>query len=119
MEAEGIGSGPPGIDPRPALDRWRRRPWAQAPGLHQRTPKKMKRLALRSALSARASEEAVMVIEDFDWSAPKTKQAVTLLEAMGAGGKSLVVLAARRRSRPIVPQPPSCPHAASRAPRPL
>jgi len=58
----------------------------------QRTPKKMKRLALRSALSARASEEAVMVIEDLDWSSPKTKQAVTLLEAIGAGGKSLVVL---------------------------
>jgi large subunit ribosomal protein L4 len=52
----------------------------------------MKRLALRSALSARASEEAVMVIEDIDWSTPKTKQAVTLLEAIGAGGKSLVVL---------------------------
>jgi large subunit ribosomal protein L4 len=52
----------------------------------------MKRLALRSALSARASEEAVMVIEDFDWNAPKTKQAITLLEAIGAGGKSLVVL---------------------------
>ena len=58
----------------------------------QRTPKKMKRLALRSALSAHASEEAVMVIEDIDWSSPKTKQAVTLLEAIGAGGKTLVVL---------------------------
>jgi large subunit ribosomal protein L4 len=58
----------------------------------QRTPKKMKRLALRSALSARASEEAVMVIEDIDWSTPKTKQAITLLDAIGAGGKSLVVL---------------------------
>jgi large subunit ribosomal protein L4 len=58
----------------------------------QRTPKKMKRLALRSALSARASEDAVIVIEDIDWSTPKTKQAVTLLEAIGAAGKSLVVL---------------------------
>jgi large subunit ribosomal protein L4 len=58
----------------------------------QRTPKKMKRLALRSALSARASEDAIMVIEDIDWSTPKTKQAVTLLDAIGAGGKSLVVL---------------------------
>ncbi len=58
----------------------------------QRTPKKMRRLALRSALSARASEEAVMVIEDLDWSTPKTKQAVSFLEAIGAGGKSLVVL---------------------------
>ncbi|MGI9611122.1 MAG: 50S ribosomal protein L4 [Acidimicrobiia bacterium] len=58
----------------------------------QRTPKKMKRLALRSALSARASEEAVKVVEDFDWSSPKTKQAVSLLDAIGASGKTLVVL---------------------------
>lgn len=58
----------------------------------QRTPKKMKRLALRSALSARASEAAVKVIEDIDWAAPKTKQAATLLRAIGADGKALVVL---------------------------
>jgi large subunit ribosomal protein L4 len=58
----------------------------------QRTPKKMKRLALRSALSARASEEAIRVVEDIDWSAPKTKQATTLLQAMDCAGKTLVVL---------------------------
>ena len=58
----------------------------------QRTPKKMKRLALRSALSARASEAAIKVVDDIDWSAPKTKQAVTLLSAMEAKGKTLVVL---------------------------
>jgi len=58
----------------------------------QRTPKKMKRLALRSALSARASEAAIMVVDDIDWSSPKTKQAVKLLSAMDASGKTLVVL---------------------------
>jgi large subunit ribosomal protein L4 len=58
----------------------------------QRTPKKMKRLALRSALSARASEAAIKVVDDIDWSGPKTKQAVTLLGAMEARGKTLVVL---------------------------
>ena len=58
----------------------------------QRTPKKMKRLALRSALSARASEAAVKVVDDIDWSTPKTKQAVKLLTAMDAAGKTLVVL---------------------------
>jgi len=58
----------------------------------QRTPKKMKRLALCSALSARASESAIKVVDDIDWSAPKTKQAVTLLNAMDAQGKTLVVL---------------------------
>lgn len=58
----------------------------------QRTPKKMKRIALLSALSARASEEAIRVVEDLDWPTPKTKQAVGLLEAMDARGKTLVVL---------------------------
>ena len=58
----------------------------------QRTPKKMKRLALCSALSARASESAIKVVEEFDWATPKTKQAVGLLQAMEASGKTLVVL---------------------------
>lgn len=58
----------------------------------QRTPKKMKRLALRSALSARASEAAVKVVEDIDWTTPKTKQAAGLLDAMGANGKTLLVI---------------------------
>ena len=58
----------------------------------QRTPKKMKKLALRSALSARASEAAVLVVEDLDWATPKTKQAVGLLGAMGASGKTLLVI---------------------------
>ncbi|MEA1904055.1 MAG: 50S ribosomal protein L4 [Actinomycetota bacterium] len=58
----------------------------------QRTPKKMKRLALRSALSARASEEAVLIVDDIDWSTPKTKQAAGLLKAMDASGKTLLVL---------------------------
>jgi large subunit ribosomal protein L4 len=60
----------------------------------QRTPKKMKRLALRSALSARAAEGNVRVIESFSWSDPKTKVAAGLLEAIGAPGKTLVVLSA-------------------------
>lgn len=58
----------------------------------QRTPKKMKKLALRSALSARASEGAVMVVDSIDWTEPKTRQAKGLLEAMGIDRKTLVVL---------------------------
>ena len=58
----------------------------------QRTPKKMKRLALRSALSARASEAAIRVVDDIDWTAPGTKQAVTLLQALDARGKTLMIL---------------------------
>lgn len=58
----------------------------------QRTPKKMKRLALHSALSVRASESAVKVVEEIDWTTPKTKQAVALLDSMKADGKTLLVL---------------------------
>lgn len=58
----------------------------------QRTPKKMKKLALRSALSARAAEEAVAVVESIDWTEPKTRQAKELLSAMVNGGRTLVVL---------------------------
>lgn len=58
----------------------------------QRTPKKMKRLALVSALSARASESAIKVVEPLDWARPKTKQAVALLGSLGNTGKTLLVL---------------------------
>ncbi len=58
----------------------------------QRTPKKMKRLALRSALSVRAAEGQIKVVETFDaWEAPKTKNATTLLTAMGLTGKVLLI----------------------------
>lgn len=60
----------------------------------QRTPKKMKRLALRGALSARASESEVKVIDAFDWATPKTKLAKSLLGSIEAGRKILVVLGA-------------------------
>lgn len=58
----------------------------------QSTPKKMKRLALRSALSARASEEAVKVVEEIDWALPKTKQAAALLHAMEVRGNTVLVV---------------------------
>jgi large subunit ribosomal protein L4 len=58
----------------------------------QRTPKKMKRLALRSALSARASEEAIKVVEEIDWATPKTSQAAGLLKAMELKGNTVLVV---------------------------
>ena len=47
----------------------------------QKTPKKMVRLALRSALSDRAADDKVKVV-DFGWDAPKTAQAVAALAAL-------------------------------------
>lgn len=58
----------------------------------QRTPKKMVKLALRSALSDRASDGNVIVVDSWSFDAPKTKDAVAALSAIGAEGKVLVVL---------------------------
>ena len=60
----------------------------------QKTPKKMKRLALRSALSDRAAEDKVIVVQAWDFDTPRTKDAAAALEALGVVGRSLVVIAA-------------------------
>ena len=57
----------------------------------ERTNKKMKRLALRSALSDRAAEGHVMVVSDWGFEAPSTKAAKTALTDLGVSGKVLVV----------------------------
>ena len=49
----------------------------------QRTPKKMIRLAVRSALSDRAAEGKVIVVDDWGITAPSTKSGVQLLVSLG------------------------------------
>jgi large subunit ribosomal protein L4 len=58
----------------------------------QRTPKKMVRLALASALSDRASNERVLVVDSWDFTQPKTKDALKALSSLGATGRVLIVL---------------------------
>ncbi|HLN18101.1 MAG TPA: 50S ribosomal protein L4 [Acidimicrobiales bacterium] len=58
----------------------------------QRTPKKMVRLALCSALSDRAAEGRVALVDQWSWEEPRTKNAVAALEALGLSGRVLVVL---------------------------
>jgi large subunit ribosomal protein L4 len=53
----------------------------------QKTPKKMVRLALRSALSDRAAEGKVLVVDSWGWDAPKTKDAKGALAALGTEGR--------------------------------
>jgi large subunit ribosomal protein L4 len=55
----------------------------------QRTPKKMVRLALCSALSDRAAESKVALVDCWDFEAPKTKDAIRALEALGLGDEEL------------------------------
>lgn len=60
-----------------------------------RLPRKIKRLALKSALSDRAASERVFVVEDIALDAPKTSTMVRLLAAMELSGRhTLFVLPA-------------------------
>ncbi|PKD42959.1 50S ribosomal protein L4 [Rhodohalobacter barkolensis] len=54
--------------------------------------KKAKRLARKSALSLKVSEESLVVVEDFSYEAPKTKQVVELLTALKLDGKKVLLL---------------------------
>jgi large subunit ribosomal protein L4 len=71
----------------------------------QRTPKKMVRLALCSALSDRAAEQRVKVVDDWDIEEPKTTRAIAVLEALGlrpAGDRLPRVLLVLDRSEQAV-----------------
>ncbi|WP_419845030.1 50S ribosomal protein L4 [Candidatus Poriferisocius sp.] len=65
----------------------------------QRTPKKMVRLALRSALSDRARDEKVVVVDRWRFESPRTKDAVAALAALKAEGR--VLLVAQRDEREV------------------
>ena len=56
--------------------------------------KKTRRLALKSVLSAKASESAIVVIDSIKMETPKTKEFAAFLKAVGVEGKALVVTAA-------------------------
>jgi large subunit ribosomal protein L4 len=58
----------------------------------QKTPKKMIKAALRSALSDRAAEGKVIVVDSYGIDAPKTKDAKALLAALDISGTVLVVV---------------------------
>ena len=55
-------------------------------------PKKVKRLALKSALSSKVASEKLIVIENMDLAEVKTATVAKALKAIGAGDSSLIVL---------------------------
>lgn len=59
----------------------------------QKLNKNVKRLARKSALSIKAGEKSIVVVEDFNLEAPKTKDFLQVLKSLGIDNKkSLVVL---------------------------
>ncbi|MFD0796684.1 50S ribosomal protein L4 [Maribacter chungangensis] len=59
----------------------------------QKLNKNLKRLARKSALTLKSREKSILVVEDFDFDAPKTKDFVAVLKSLGLESKkSLFVL---------------------------
>lgn len=63
------------------------------PRSHRRQlPKKVRRLARRSAFNARAAEDRVVVVQDLNFEEPKTRRLVQLIEKIGAADGKVLIL---------------------------
>ena len=58
----------------------------------QYVPRQVRQLARKSALNARARENAVMVIDRFEYDAPRTKTLLSMLERVGVGDQKVLIL---------------------------
>ncbi len=58
----------------------------------QTVPRQVRALARKSALNARAREDALIVIDNFNYDAPSTKQLMSLLSALGVTEKKVLIL---------------------------
>jgi len=58
----------------------------------QYVPRQVRALARKSALNARARENAIFVIDRFDYDAPKTSRLKALIDRLGAGERKVLIL---------------------------
>lgn len=64
-------------------------------GYAKKMPRKMRRAALRSALSAKALENRIVVLDTLEMGTPKTKEMVTVLGNLGLDRRVLILLPER------------------------
>ncbi len=62
----------------------------------QAMPRKMRRLAMRSALSAKAQDGQIVIIENLDELEPRTKAMLALLDSLNLGGQRTLVMLPER-----------------------
>ncbi len=61
-------------------------------------PKKLRRLAMKSALSSKVLENNIIVVDELNFEAPKTKDMLRFLEAVKAGRKALIITAEKNEN---------------------
>jgi large subunit ribosomal protein L4 len=64
----------------------------------QKMPRKMRHLALRSALSAKAAEEHIIVLDDIEFETPKTRQLVDALRNLKVDSSAVILLPERNEN---------------------
>src|SRR5512136_782950 len=65
---------------------------------YQAMPKKMRRAALRSALSVKAGKQQIVVVDKLEMAAPKTRDFVAFLDAVRVPSNALVLLPERNEN---------------------
>jgi len=63
---------------------------------HQDVPKKMRRLAIRSALSDKVANEQLIVLRDLALESPRTKEMLALLANLPVNGKKILMMLPKR-----------------------
>jgi large subunit ribosomal protein L4 len=61
----------------------------------KRMPRKMRRLALKSALSAKAAENSIVLLDALSMEAPRTKDMLAVLDSLKIESSALILLSAR------------------------
>ena len=64
----------------------------------QKMPRKMRRAALRSALSVKAAEQQIILVDRLSWDRPRTRQMVELLDNLNVESSALILLAERNEA---------------------
>ncbi len=61
----------------------------------QKLPRKARRLAITSALTTKVEDNQLIIVDDLNLAQPRTKDMIALLDRIGAGPSTLIVLAER------------------------
>jgi large subunit ribosomal protein L4 len=61
-------------------------------------PRKMRRLALRSALSVKAADESIVLLDELKMEAPQTKAMLGILDNLGIESSALILMPERDRN---------------------
>lgn len=64
----------------------------------QKLPQKVKQLARKSALSYKVKDEQLIVVEDFSFEKPRTKDFLSIMEALKLSGKKILLLTGKNES---------------------